>query len=177
VQGLKENTIQLDQQSGFYAGLYDTLRSKLLIEGRRVCSDSQLVEDSIHDIFTYFITNSESFDHVINIESYFVVVLKRKLIKKLSSSYDQVSVDHILESLTEDSQELLLIQEETKLSQSQLISKALDKLPKGESQAIKKRFLKGFSYEEIATQNNSTIRTVYNQIHSGIKKMRSILDK
>jgi len=177
VNRLHKNILNFSNQSRFYTDLYEALYTRLFNEGKKICTNHQLVEDSIHDIFTYFINKSENFDHVINIESYLLVILRRKLIDKLSKIHDQVSLEYIIETLPDVSQELQLIKKETNLSKSNQIRKALDQLPKGESQAIRKRFLIGFTYEEIANHNNSTIRTVYNQIHSGIKKLRVILEK
>ena len=177
VPRLHKKILQFPDQSSFYAGLYEALYARLVSEGKNICTNEQLIEDSIQDIFIHFITNRENFDHVINIESYFVIILRRKLFQKLSKSHDQVSLECIIDSMSDVSHEIQLIQQESKLSLSRQIRNALKELPKGESQAIKKRFLKGFSYEEIASQNNSTIRTVYNQIHSGIKKLRFILEK
>ncbi|MEM9546160.1 MAG: sigma-70 family RNA polymerase sigma factor [Bacteroidota bacterium] len=177
MQNLNKNLFQHNGQSGFYTGLYENLRDRLLREGYKLCVDRQLVEDTVQEIFLYFLNKQEDFDHVINIESYLLITLKRRLIKVLSRNKDRVSLEAVLGSLSESPHEIELIKKEVKLSEANRLQSALGKLPKGESQAIRKRFLDGFSYEEIANQNNCTVRTVYNQIYSGIKKMRGLLSK
>ncbi len=174
---LNKVLLHAKSQSSFYAGLYEALYARLVEEGNKLCANHQLVEDTVQEIFVYFINKQENFDHVINIQSYLLTILKRKLFQKLSKSYDQDSLEHLVESLSEVSHEIQLIKKESKLSQSTRIQFALNQLSKGESQAIKNRFFDGYSYEEIASQNNSSVRTVYNQIHSGIKKLRAILEK
>ena len=68
--------------------------------------------------------------------------------------------------------------EELKKQQEQeqkQIEKAFEILPTQQKEMLELRFLQGFSYQEIANNTGKSRQTIYNQIHTAIKKLRKIL--
>lgn len=168
-----EKNIQLKhQQSTFYDNLYRSLYDRLYQYGLTICTSAQLVEDSLQEVFEYFMTNQGDLDHVDNVQAYLSTSLRHRIFKKLSQEQRTLLTDQLPESLLAESAEYRLIIQETKNLQIKKIQYAMAQLSEGECDAIKSRFLDEKSYEAIAKENNSTKRTVYNQVHNGIKKLR-----
>jgi len=163
------------EQTSFYDRLYRSLYKRLYTNGMAVCSSTELVEDCLHELFEYFLSDTQRLDNVENIESYLTASLKRKLFKEMSKRRNIIESKDHMNSLHVDSAEFHVIKKESENLQIKRIRNAISSLSEGESSAIKSRFFEDKSYEDIAGENKSTKRTVYNQVHSGIKKLRELL--
>lgn len=178
-QSSKNSALQkkLENSSRFYADLYSELYDRLKTYGRTVCKSEPIIEDSIQELFLYFLSDKSRLDHVDNIESYLSISLKRRIIKKVSSRRDTIDISNYTSSILVNSAESKVLLEETERLRTKRLKQAVNSLPKSEAKAITHRFFDGMSYDQIAEINSSTKRTVYNQIHAGVKKLKKILLK
>lgn len=173
-QGASQSTRER-KYSAFYSDLYARLFDKLIAVGLRVSADGALVEDSVHELFEYFMKDPEKLEGVENIEAYLSISLKRKLVKAVRRGRATVPIDNLKAQMSTPSPEVDMISSESHLLQVKRIRKAMTQLSPAEANAIQSRFYEGFSYEEIALANKSTKRTVYNQVHSAIQKLKGLL--
>jgi len=162
------------KQSSFYSNLYSALYGRLRRYGMTICNSESLVEDCVQELFELFISNPARFEHVKDIQSYLFTSLRHSIFKKISHKNRFQPIEHLPQIMGEESAEFRTIQEETKNIQLKRMRIAISKLSEAESKVIKSRFFEEKSYQDIALENNSTKRTVYNQVHSGIKKLRNL---
>ncbi len=144
----------------------------LLNYGLNIHSDRSLVEDCIQDIFVLMCENNNILKNVENLEGYLKVSLRREIIKKASSERKKKQSGVFYDIYT-PSYEEALIQKQKTLQQSDAMKRALDELSPAQKSVMTLRFYRGYSYEEIAQKMGTSKRTVYNQIHDAMKKMRS----
>ena len=164
------------RQLGFYDRLYRSLHARLCEYGSTISHSMPIVEDSIQEVFEYFMTHPTKFDRIDNIEAYLFTSLRNNIYKKLNSHDVHLNNEDVLHNLHSENHEYNIIQQETEIIKIKRIRQAISQLPTGESNAIKARFFDSKSYKQIADENQSTTRTVYNQVHSGIKKLRHFLN-
>jgi len=170
---LHNKPLHQDQRS-FYGSLYKSLYARLLKYGRSICNSDSLVEDAIQELFEKFMGSPKQYDHVRDIQAYLSTALRHSLYKKISHQSKINGWETAPELAAEHSAEFRTIQAETAAIQVKQVRAAISKLSVGEANVIRARFFEDKSYEDIALENNSTKRTVYNQIHSGIKKLRAM---
>ena len=65
------------------------------------------------------------------------------------------------------------VQEQSSIQEK--LAQALESLPDKQRQAIHLRFQEGLKYEEIASQTGKSPQTIYNQIHTAVKKLRELV--
>ena len=155
--------------------LFTEQYSMLLSYGLQVSANQDLVEDSIQDLFLKFCENENLILGIRNQESYLRVSLKREIISKL----DKINRDHgpTLLDISVPSYEQLLINNQKSIQDTVKIKAGLACLSPSQKSVITLRFYKGLSYQDIADKLGTTKRTVYNQVHDAVKKMRKSMPK
>lgn len=166
--------IEQESTHSFYERLYRSLYQRLLQYGLSVCDAPQVVEDAVQELFEYFLKHKDALDGIDDIQAYLSTSLRHRIFKKISERKHIDAINEIHRSYVSTHAEYRMIEEETIILRQKQINDALARLPVGESNVLKARFLEEKSYDTIAKENNSTKRTVYNQVHSGIQKMKSL---
>ena len=158
----------------FYSKLYTALYQRLNVYGRSICTSPSLVEDTVQELFEYFLSNKGKLEQVDDIAAYLTTSLRHRLFKKISQQKHIQALDELHRTYSSTSVEYRLIERETADHQQKRLHTAIARLPEGEANALKARFLEEKSYELIAKENNSSKRTVYNQVHNGIQKLKRL---
>lgn len=152
--------------------IYDLFFGYLYTQGFIFCGDKSLTKDSIQELFLELCEKPHIIGNIENPQAYLLTSLKRKILKtkkKNKQSNPQISV---LDQPKELSYEELLIKSQDDKDLQLNIQKALASLSPTQRKVLKLRFYEGLSYEEIANMTNTSKRTVYNQIHEAIKRIR-----
>lgn len=155
-----------------YKGLYRTLT----VFGLRIYQDTDIVTDTLNEVFLEIWEKHDALPRVEQVERYLGTILKRKLLKKivlehrlnkaiasvLRENQDQVEICY---------EELIVRIQSDELVKASLVM-ALKKLTNQQHKLIQLRFFDGLSYEQVAANSNLTVRTAYNTIHSALKILR-----
>lgn len=165
---INHNNQELEQ---LFVQYYDVL----INTGMCITSNRVLVEDATQDLFLKFCENENLLSGVKNPESYLKVSIKREVLTKLSKLRNNEGATTI--EISVPSYEQLIINNQDSIQDSILIKKGMASLSPSQKTVLTLRFYKGLSYDEIAKKMGTTKRTVYNQVHDSIKKMRNSLPK
>lgn len=164
------------KENGLYQ-LFQQVYDQFYRFGMLSSQDSQLVKSSISSVFLELWTRRDSLPDVENVQGYLFICFKRELYRSIRKEDIQgqklYEFNPIL--LTESSYEEALIGHELDAMRKERIKTALNTLSARQRQFIQQRFFEELTYEEIAEQSNTSVRTVYNTIHSAIGRLRSEL--
>lgn len=155
--------------------LFSIHRKELLEYGLKISSNQEMVEDVIQDLFLKFCENENLTLGIKNPKSYLQVSMKRELISRLEKARKTEGPTMI--EISVPSYEQLLIENQKSVQDSLLIKECMASLSPSQKTVLTLRFYKGLSYDEIAIKMGSSKRTVYNQVHDSIKKMRKSIKK
>ena len=143
----------------------------------RLTKDTDLIQDSIQDLFIEIWNKRSSVGGTDSIRPYLITSIRRKIIsslKKLSKSSQEVIED--LDFRSDEAIESEIIKEETATEQKQSISKAMAQLSSRQREAIYHKYYNNHSYEEICQIMDINYQSVRNLISQGIKKMKGFVD-
>ncbi len=166
----------LGKENGLYQ-LFQVVYDQFYRFGMLAVPDSQLVKSSISSVFLALWTKRDSLPEVDNVQGYLFICFKRELFRSIQKENSKNPTVGELSPglLTESSYEDALIGHELDNLRKTRIKVALNTLSARQRQFIQQRFFEELSYEEIAEQSNTTVRTVYNTIHSAIARLRTEL--
>lgn len=141
-----------------------------------VTPDTALVEDCIQSLFVRLWEKRQTLGTARHVRSYLLSSFKRSLVTALRQQQKHafVELDKVESAglYREDSIEELLIRNQERSSRLEQLSQALQQLPPRQREFIFLRYYKGLSYEAIAAQTGSSVRTVYNQVNLAISTLR-----
>ncbi|MEN0002759.1 MAG: sigma-70 family RNA polymerase sigma factor [Bacteroidota bacterium] len=146
----------------------------LFAYGLQLSADRELTKDQIQSLFLDLWEKQLALDAVEHWQAYLRKSLHRRIIKELKK---RRTATHELAAASpiEPSYEAQLIELQTDHLKKVQVQKAMSALSDTERKVLSARFQLGLSYEEIATQTGKSKQTVYNQIHSAIKKLRKAI--
>ncbi|MEM9916546.1 MAG: sigma-70 family RNA polymerase sigma factor [Bacteroidota bacterium] len=164
------------QQTSQLATLYNTYYNMLFEYGFGLCKDKTLTKDCIQELFLYLCERPDLLSSIQHNRNYLLVSLKRSILKKTASKRrkEALEVSEVADISIPSYEEMLINNQEDLRTKSRL-RKTFSSLSLSQKTILTMRFYKSLSYEEIADQLGITKRTVYNQIHSAIKKIREAL--
>ena len=161
--------------------LYDHYIEILFPYGITLCSNKELVMDSIHDLFVDLFKYRKKLADNPQVKYYLLISLKRKIYKKASkkdAAFDKLEESNFFTiDFFESSAEKKLIDTEIDLDQKRRLNRALADLPKKQKMAVRLKFYEDKSYEEIAELMNVTIETSRTLIYRSMVTLRQILSK
>lgn len=167
LDGLKEGNLKI------FDYLFHYYYSGLVVFSFKYVEDMDTAEDLVQDFFFHLWLNREKLDIHRSVKSYFFSAVKNKSLDLLKHRKIGHKIENELTYLRSDA-----IEEQDFLVESELnerINEALGKLP----EKCKKIFLMnrfdGIKPEEIARQENISIRTVEGHIGKAIKILRTEL--
>ncbi|MDR1056016.1 MAG: sigma-70 family RNA polymerase sigma factor [Prevotellaceae bacterium] len=155
-----------------FTKMYNLYYRALFVYGYKICGDKNLVKDVLHELFLELWVGRQRFI-IKSLPQYLHTVLKRKIIKLLSSS-SNVNNGNI-DEIHQPSYEELLIGLQTEEEVQQKLQKALKRLTPQQMNIIKMKFFENKSYEEIARYTDTTPRTIYNQVYEALKILRKYI--
>jgi len=173
IHRLRDNFVAGDDSA--YSILYELYAKDLYAFGLSLHAKTELIEDSIHDIFVEIYTHRQNLEKVDNLKYYFLAAFRNRLfllLKKDSHTF-KITENDTLGLIEKDFQEKWIENEEDNEKQI-LVKRLLSELNKNQREAIYHRFVEGLSCEEIATIMNINYQSAKNLIYRSVKKLKSI---
>jgi len=156
--------------------LYDQYVDTLYQCGIKLCSDSDHVNDCIHDLFLDIYKYRKNLSSTDNVEYYLLRSLKNKILKKHKSRIITLSFNDKIDFNTAEwatsSAEENIIEREWRDERSMRLTTAMGLLTKQQKKGINLRFVEDKNYQEIADKLNVSIETARTVIYRGIKLLR-----
>lgn len=142
--------------------------------GRKVFQKTELVEDSIHDLFVELWQRHQSLGQTDSIRKYLATSLRRKIVAQLkkdsktqaTETFDQIPFD--VELSIED----IIAAKELSEEQTAKLKAAFDKLTTKQKEILYLRFYQGLDYEQIAEVLDMKYQSLRNAVSRAIKNLR-----
>ena len=160
-----------------YASIYDQYVGQLYTYGKKLTSNTALVEDAIQEIFIELWRYRTGLGQVRSIKAYLFTCLRRQMFKSIKKEIFVLNEDY----LKEDNFELelsaqdLLIQQEDKQTEVEKIKKALNHLTRRQKEIIYLKFFQELSYEEIGQMMDLSQRGTYNLVSKALAILKEKL--
>ncbi len=145
--------------------------------GQKITSDTQLVEDSIQDLFADLWNTRENLSDTDSIKFYLFRVLRRKIGKNLvyTNSVQQLAQEAEASIQGSDFYENELIRLEGKADQGRHLENALRQLPARQREVVNLRYFHGFDHARISEIMGITHQSVHNLLQKSMKSLRELL--
>lgn len=154
--------------------LYDEYIDALFAFGLTFSKDSDLVKDSIHDLFLELYKYRKKLSDTDNVKNYLFKSLKRKIFvnqkNRLKITYQQELLDS--PNFKNDSLEKTIIEAEQREEVSSVLKKAIHVLPDRQRQAINLKYNAEFSYTEIAEFLEISVESSRTLIYRALKSLK-----
>lgn len=145
----------------------------LLAYGIKLCSDSELVRDCIQDLFVKLYTNRKNLNHTVNINTYLIRSLKRRLYDEMSEPYQILDIENLPFDFTADDDFVTRFSEtDEEWLQKYKLQKAIELLVPNQREIIYLRFIRELSYEEIGEVLNINYQSAKNLLSRSLAKLR-----
>ncbi|MCF2489381.1 RNA polymerase sigma factor [Dyadobacter sp. CY347] len=158
--------------------LYSYFANDLFRYGYRVCTNYELVQDSIQDLFLHLWNKRSQLREVASPRFYLYRSLRNKLIRSSESDRFVFSADGDLADNwfpNEKDIETSWIMDENNRIQLEMLHEALQKLPIRQQEAIQLRYYHDFSADEIARIMNINTQSVRNLQNRAMQQLRAEL--
>jgi RNA polymerase sigma factor (sigma-70 family) len=156
--------------------LYDIYIDLLYEYGLRCTKDSEYIMDCIHDLFLDLYKYRKKLSPEVNVESYLLKSLKRKINARFKSKIVFISPEEDYSASVYKNQvvsiEEVIIQEEQKAELHLCLDHGLKGLTNKQQEIISMRFNENQTYEEIAIHTGVSIETARTGIYRAIKQLR-----
>ncbi len=159
--------------------LYQQHYNYLVFVGLKNGMDLCAVKDNINQTFLGFLEKGTDFSKISNVKSYILTSFRRKLIDtyRIEQKYKMESLDDFSDAWSEPSVEELMLNSQALEELKEKLSRIYEGLPRRCQTVIFLKYYEGLSNEEIAERSSLTIRSVYNNLFEGIKRMREEMAK
>jgi RNA polymerase sigma factor (sigma-70 family) len=154
--------------------IYVKHKDALLILAVTLLNDTSAAEDVVHDVFTSFVRDIESFRLTGNLKGYLLTCVANKARNTNKAKYHRntkLNSAEVFESDMNEPVNKLICNE-----QLEKLSNSMAKLPYDQREVIMLHFQTGMTFEEIAVQQGISVNTIKSRYRYGIEKMRAILD-
>jgi len=168
---IRNTTIQIND-------LYESCKPTLFNIGLRLGYNREELKDLVNQFFLDMLEKKIDFSSVTNPQAYLVTAFKRKLIDYYRNNKQRLHAGklYVVENEYEPSVQEALerIQGNTELIDK--IKVAYDKLPARCRKVIFLKYYEGAGTDEIAEQTGLSKRTIYNNLFTGISRLRNELE-
>ncbi|WP_234733127.1 RNA polymerase sigma factor [Tellurirhabdus bombi] len=140
-------------------------------------ADRALIKDCIHDLFVELWKHRQTIGQTTSVRFYLMASIKRKLVRHLNAEQKFCSQDDLMNSRellpnATSSYEASLIADEEDGYMSSCVTKALDRLPRRQREAVYLRYYQNLSNEEISSLMQINIQSVYNLIFGALSNLK-----
>lgn len=168
------NGMRAGNQKDLHA-IYTSYYNDLLRYGIFLTADILLAKDHINILFVRLWSTRDKLPEVKNPKAYIITCYKNELLfrkKKVGIEliFPQSYLDMDLVSTVSIEDTIIELQDYEILKSR--VKHLLNSLSDRQRLLIQLRFIEEMSYEEIATQEGISVRTVYNSIHESLKLLR-----
>ena len=155
--------------------LFSVYYPLLIKYGNKLCSDHELLEDCIQDLFAD-IWQSKAASEVESVKAYLFKALKYKIFKKqrnrLLKNHSGEFPDEMMFEISHDT---FLAEEQENKERVRKVIEALNKLPNRQREVIYLKIFHEMSYEEVSDIMNINYQVCRNLMSQAIKSLRKIL--
>lgn len=162
-----------DEQA--FSFIFKTYYSLLFQYGIKLNSDSDLVKDTIQELFINLWETRARLGNAVSIKFYLLKSFRRKLVRVIQKQNKVITANQLSDNYEFEvvfSMEDSLILEEADREQMQQLMTALNSLLPRQKEAIYLRLYNNFSYEEISELMGVNVQTVRNYVHQAIGLLR-----
>jgi RNA polymerase sigma factor (sigma-70 family) len=159
-----------------FALLYRKYAPVMLRYGSKITSDSELIKDSLQQVFFNIWRSKENIGNPASVKNYLLKALRCELIKKLNhheSAHTTLPDNYHFEA--EEPYETALIQLQTAEVTQNKIAALLEKLPARQREIIFLRYYANLKYDEISAVMDIEQESVYKLTYKAINKMQALL--
>ena len=159
-----------------FSMLYQTQIDLLYRYGHKLSADTELVEDSIQDMFIELWNSRQRLSDTDSIKFYLFRILRRKItrnpLNRMTAGVTGDYADQLLFSISAESE---LIDLENEHSRMLMINRVLSKLPPRQQEVINLRYFNNFSHQQIGDMMNISLQSVHNILQKSMKNLRAML--
>lgn len=154
--------------------MYSLFAADLYRYGYNLVRNRQVVEDCLHELFLYLHDNRLRLGTTDNIRFYLFRALRRRLLDTVGRLTKYGSDDYLFidAAFVIQPYETALIESELAERQKELMSAALNRLPKRQKEILYLVYTKGLTYPETAEVMDITMKSVYNTMNMALMTMR-----
>lgn len=156
--------------------IYESHIHLLLSYGQKFSKDNNLVEDAIQEIFTSIWTNRQNLTEPQSIKAYLMASLKRKIVRKLNSSYlnrvDSTDQNYPFDAPIYIDEENV---DEKNTEKINLLKSKIEQLSQRQKEIIYLKYFEGMDYEEIAEIMDMQYQSVRNLYSRAIAALRTLV--
>jgi RNA polymerase sigma factor (sigma-70 family) len=145
--------------------------------GLRLAGNTDLVEDSIQDLFLQLWKNRQNLRPVDNLKPYLFKSFRNHMIDNLElrNPVMQIEIDFEHPFEVTYSPEDFIIQQQVSEENQLKIVEALNKLSSRQREAIYLRFFEELDFDTIAIIMDMNVQSVRNTLHRGLQAMRNLM--
>ena len=156
--------------------IFRTFFDELFSFGLKLTRNTEIVEDSMQDMFFKLWKNRNNLGGINHIRYYLLKALRHHIYDNLSWKNRFVNCDTPSEDLfeIEFSHEDFLISEQLNHETREKLIDILNKLTQSQREAIYLRYFKGYDFNNISEIMGISVQSVRNAIHRGLLAMREI---
>jgi RNA polymerase sigma factor (sigma-70 family) len=175
-----EEALWLGIQNGdlvSFEAVYNQYFKHLYNYGRKICSNSTIIEDAIHDVFLDVWKYHANLSATTSVRFYLYRALRRRIIKNQTKDLQSFLFSGDSEDLNikkNYSQEEVMINSETEEARGNDLKKKLADLSPRQYKALILRFYDEFSYEEIGELLGVNEQSARNLIQRGLEYLRRL---
>jgi len=147
--------------------------SLLFQYGSKICVNTEIVEDSIQELFVELWQRKPS-QEIFSVKAYLLQALKFKLYKTFRRQRVIINIEGHTPENFELSHETFLINEQDDEERARQVLEAINKLPARQKEIIYLKIYKGLSYEEICEIMQLNYQVVRNLLSLSLKTFRKL---
>jgi RNA polymerase sigma factor (sigma-70 family) len=142
--------------------------------GHRYSTDKQQLEDAIQDVFVDLWRRRQHLADVESVKFYLLRALRHQIIRNTRNDLLETSEDinDFLDFLVAFSSEQQSIEQETHITQTQAVTKAIAQLSQRQQEAINLRFYHGMSLDQMTQLMNLSKQSVSNLLFKAYSVLR-----
>lgn len=160
------------------AFIYDTWFPSLYKYGMKILTDSTVVKDCIHDLFTTLWDSRKNLSETDSIKYYLFASLKRRLTRHARKGVLHRLIEHISpDTSVIPSHEQLLIDEQSSQERSGKLAKVIKKLPKRQKEILYLRYYEGLTTEETAAIMSLSVNSTYVLLSKALSYLKKHSDE
>lgn len=147
--------------------------------GLKYTSNTQIIEDSIQNIFVYLLKKRKSLNEVTNVKAYLVKSFRRQLLLDLKKQSRFWLSDQIPEERFEyfDGTEQAISEKEEADELKQVMRKSLAKLSPRQQEIIYLRYDCELSYEDIANILEISVDSCYKSVYRSVRLLKTSIEQ
>lgn len=163
-------------QAGFQ-GLFNSSYQGLYGYGLKLCSDPELVEDAIQDLFVTLWERRCELTHVVSPHVYLFVSLRRNILKqkRVLERQRELPPEEVNGFNVHFTPDELIILGEMAREQKVALTQALNQLSNQQKEVLYLHFYNGMSYDEIEEILSINRQSVRNHMYRAMETLRSVL--